>query len=174
MVNVTRISLMLPCSLLHYHLAYMPLYTLNWIQMLMRYDFSYETVPSTLSPHSSIFCDTDHYLTYVLVILFCGPFTSIYAPEEEGTHVWFPVVSLVAKTCVRAKLLQSCLTLWPQAPLSMGFSRQEYWSGLPRPPPGDLPDSRIKAMSLMTPALAGGFFTTSATWEALKQYIAGV
>ena len=55
--------------------------------MLMRYDFSYETVPSTLSPHSSIFCDTDHYLTYVLVILFCGPFTSIYAPEEEGTHL---------------------------------------------------------------------------------------
>ena len=48
-------------------------------------------------------------------------------------------------SCMRAKLLQSCptLTLWTvahQAPLSMGFSRQEYWSGLPCPPPGDLPD----------------------------------
>ncbi|ELR59872.1 hypothetical protein M91_19863, partial [Bos mutus] len=49
-----------------------------------------------------------------------------------------------------------------QAPLSMGFSRQEYWSGLPYPPPGDLPNPRIKPMSLMSPALAGGFFTTSA------------
>ena len=48
----------------------------------------------------------------------------------------------------------------------MGFSRQEYWSGLPCPSPGDLPDSRIKLTSLKSPALAGGFFTTSATWEA--------
>ena len=60
------------------------------------------------------------------------------------------------------------VTLWTvacQAPLSMGFSRREYWSGLPCPPPGDLPDPGIKPMSLST-ALAGGFFTTSATWEA--------
>ena len=47
----------------------------------------------------------------------------------------------------------------------MGFSRQEYWGGLPCPPPGDLPDPGIKPESLMSPALAGGFFTTSATWE---------
>ena len=53
-----------------------------------------------------------------------------------------------------------------QTPLSMGFSRQEYQSGLPFPFPGDLPDSGIKPMSLTYPALAGGFFTTSATWEA--------
>ena len=50
------------------------------------------------------------------------------------------------------------------APLSMGFARQEYWSGLPCPPPGDLPDPGIKSVSLMSLALAGGFFTTSATW----------
>ena len=55
-----------------------------------------------------------------------------------------------------------------QAPLSMRFSRQEYWSGLPFPSPGDLPNSRIKPVSLMSPALAGGFFTTSTTWEAPK------
>ena len=48
----------------------------------------------------------------------------------------------------------------------MGFSRQEYWSGLPCPSPGDLPDLGIKPMSLLSPALAGGFFTTSATQEA--------
>ena len=48
----------------------------------------------------------------------------------------------------------------------MGFSRQEYWSGSPFPPPGDLPDPGIELPSLTSPALAGGFFTTSATWEA--------
>ena len=48
----------------------------------------------------------------------------------------------------------------------MGFSRQEYWSGLPCPPPGDLPNPGTEPTSLMSPALAGGFFTTSSTWEA--------
>ena len=52
-----------------------------------------------------------------------------------------------------------------QASLSLGFSWQEYWSRLPFPPPGDLPDPRIKRASLMSPTLAGGFFATSATWE---------
>ena len=47
-----------------------------------------------------------------------------------------------------------------QAPLSMGFSRQEYWSGLPCPPPGNLPDPGIEHTSLTSPVLAGGFFTT--------------
>ena len=61
------------------------------------------------------------------------------------------------------------MTSWTvahQAPLSMGFSRQEYWSGLPCPPPGDLPDPGIETQSLMSPALAGRFFTTSVTREA--------
>ena len=53
-----------------------------------------------------------------------------------------------------------------QAPLSMEFYRQD-WSGLLCPPPGDLPDPGIKPVSLMSPALAGEFFTTSATWEGL-------
>ena len=60
------------------------------------------------------------------------------------------------------------VTLWTvarQAPLSIGFSRQECWSGLSFPSPGDLPDSGIKAASLMSPALAGRPFTTNATWE---------
>ena len=47
-----------------------------------------------------------------------------------------------------------------------GFSRQEFWSGLPCPPPGDLPNPGIKPTSLVSSALAGGFFTPSATWEA--------
>ena len=69
---------------------------------------------------------------------------------------------------MRAQSLKS--TLWTvalQVPLSMGFSRQEYWSGLLCPPPGDLPDPGIEPASLLSPALAGGFFITSPTWEAL-------
>ena len=57
-------------------------------------------------------------------------------------------------------------TIEHQALLSMGFSRREYWSGLPFPPPGGLPDPGIKPMSLASPALAGRFPTTSATGEA--------
>ena len=72
--------------------------------------------------------------------------------------------------CVRAKSLQSnSLTLWTvshQAPLSMGFSWQDYCSGWPFPSPGDLPDPSIKPSSLASPALVGRFFTTRATWEA--------
>ena len=48
-----------------------------------------------------------------------------------------------------------------------GFSRQEYWRGLPCPPPGDLSNPGIEPRSLMSPALIGGFYTISATWEAL-------
>ena len=75
---------------------------------------------------------------------------------------------------VRACVLShfSCVlvfaTLWTvagQAVLSMGFSRHEYWSGLSCSPPGDLPDSGIESPSLMSSALASGFFTTTATWE---------
>ena len=47
----------------------------------------------------------------------------------------------------------------------MGFSRQEYWSGLPLPTPGDISDPGIETASPQSPALAGGFFTAGATWE---------
>ena len=77
--------------------------------------------------------------------------------------------------CVHAKSLQLCPTLCDlmnyslQAPLSMGFSRQEYWSGLLCPLPGDLLNPGIEPTSLMSPALADRFFTTSTTWEAPKK-----
>ena len=57
-------------------------------------------------------------------------------------------------------------TVAHQAPLSMGFSRQKYWSELPCPPPRDLPNPGVEPMSLSSPALADGFFSTSTTWEA--------
>ena len=56
-------------------------------------------------------------------------------------------------------------TIAHQALLSMGFSRQEYRSGLPCPPPGGLPNPGIEPVSLVSPALGGGLFITSATWE---------
>ena len=58
-------------------------------------------------------------------------------------------------------------TIGHQTPLSMGFSRQEHWSGLPGPPPGDLSETRMEPMSPESLALSREFFTTSATWEAL-------
>ena len=83
------------------------------------------------------------------------PKTSSLSSHLSGAHV-------------HAKLLQSWVQLfvtpWTeacQAPLSMGFSRQQYWSGLPCPPPGELPDPGIKPTSLKSPALADGFFITS-------------
>ena len=78
----------------------------------------------------------------------------------------------ISKTCVLCCVLshvQLFLTPWTVAhlaPLSMGFSRQEYWSRFPFPPPGDLPDPGIEPASLASPALTGRFLTTSTTWEA--------
>ena len=66
---------------------------------------------------------------------------------------------------LRAKSLQWCLTLTPRLLSPWGFFRQEYWSGLPCPLPGHLPGLGIESLALMSPELAGGFFTTRATWE---------
>ena len=80
---------------------------------------------------------------------------------------------------MHAQFFQSCLTLCDamtvarQAPLSMGLSRYEYWSGLPCPPPGDLPDPGIKTESLMSPALAGRFFPTEPPGKVLSMLYRG-
>ena len=66
-----------------------------------------------------------------------------------------------------------CTTLWTvacQVPLSVGFPRQEYWSGLPCPLPGDLPDPGIKSESPVSPALAGGFFITEPPGSSIGRY----
>ena len=78
----------------------------------------------------------------------------------------------IYRMCVWVRALRrfSCVrlfaTLWTtacQAPLSLGFSRLEYWNGLPFPPPGRLANPGIKPISLMSPALASRFFTTRTT-----------
>ena len=70
-----------------------------------------------------------------------------------NTHICVPSLSHVP-------LFATPRTVAHQAPLSMGFSRQEYWRGVPFPTPGDLPDPGVEPKSLSFPALAGRFFTT--------------
>ena len=90
--------------------------------------------------------------------------------------LWHLFYVLYVCVCVLSRFSHVRLfsTLWTvahQAPTSMGFSRQECWSGLPCPPPVDLPNPGIEPTSLMSPTLAGGFFTASATWEAWQDVV---
>ena len=95
---------------------------------------------------------------------------------KVGLHFLFPSSSDVTQTSQSESVSRSsCVWFFAtpctaacQAPLSMGFSRQEYWSELLCPSPGDLPDPVIKPVSLISPALAGGLFIISTTWEALQ------
>ena len=83
-------------------------------------------------------------------------------PVEVSTH---------EKLCMH---VQSCLTLCNpldhEAPLSVGFSRQEYWSKLPCPPPEDLPDPGIEPMAAEATALAGRFFTTEPSGKLTERW----
>ena len=86
--------------------------------------------------------------------------STYYVPGPES-H------SRVLSRYSRVRLFATLWTLALQAPLSMGFSRQEHWSRLPFPPPGDLLNPGIEPLS---PGLAGRFFTTSTTWEARESH----
>ena len=90
-------------------------------------------------------------------------------PRKPLHRLYRSLASPCARLLSRFNHVRLFATPWTvacQAPLSMGFSRQEHWSGLPCPPPGNLPNPGIEPSSLMSPALVGRFFTTSATWEA--------
>ena len=91
-------------------------------------------------------------------------FSSCELQSKHLARVYVCVCTLSHFSCVSVMVW----TVVCQGPLSMGFSRQEYWSGLPRPPPGDLPNPGTEPTSLTSPALASRFFTTSTTWEARK------
>ena len=101
-----------------------------------------------------------------------GPFPLRCSFKKHGCNiesVSWPKLYVGARvhSCFsRVWLFATSRTVACQGPLSMGFSQQEYWSGLPCPPPGDLPDPGIKPLSLRFPALAGGCFSTSTSWEA--------
>ena len=85
-----------------------------------------------------------------------------------------PVSTMRSKTLLlshfsRVWLFETLWTVACQAPLYMEILQAEYWNGLPCPPPGHLPNLKMEPTSLMSPELAGVYFTTSATWEALIQ-----
>ena len=90
---------------------------------------------------------------------------------EVDVFLEVPALSVIQRVCMishfsRVQLFVTPWTVACQAPLSMAFFRQEYWSGLQRPPPGDLSDPGIEPASFMAPVLAGRFFTSRATWKA--------
>ena len=85
--------------------------------------------------------------------------------KNEKNHSFRPIYFL----CMTVKSLRLCLTAH-QAPLSMGFSGQEYWSGLPCPPPG-FPNPGIEPTPLLFPASAGRLFTTSTPWGAPTYFL---
>ena len=90
--------------------------------------------------------------------------------QEENSNEGKVIHFLHACVLSSFSHIQLFVTLWIvacQAPLSLGFSRQEYWSGLPCPSPGDLLDPGIELAFLTSPALASRFFTTTTTWEGL-------
>ena len=101
------------------------------------------------------------------------PFLELKVPTQGGPlmcKLTNPEPCLLCEPLNTAfSVIQLCLTLvfatsWMvahQAPLSMGFSKQGYGSGLPCPPPGDLPDTGMEPVSLMSPALVGRIFTTA-------------
>ena len=81
------------------------------------------------------------------------------------------MIAGVCQVCVlsgfsRVQVSVALCTVARQAPLSLGFFRQVSWSGSLYSPPGHLPEPGFEPMSLMSPALADGLFTTSATWDA--------
>ena len=137
-----------------------------------------------------IFIKTLYWIFSIHIFTYCISFLRFQENTEETLGLSFHYLNLRGIICRKWHLLlrrmsvrswgagmvnhfscvRLCATLWTvtcQAPLSMRFSRQEYRSGLPYPSPGDLPDPGIEPVSLMSPALAGVFFTTGTTWEAL-------
>ena len=91
---------------------------------------------------------------------------------REYIHIYYfyilPISEDVYVQLSRVQLLATPWTVAHQAPLSTGFSRQQYLSGLPFPSPGDLPNPGINFASLVSLALAGRVFTTGATWKAIS------
>ena len=120
-----------------------------------------------------LFCQTMLKILSLRNVIICRFLTQssllAFHERERGVIMVTHLLHFCAVRVLSHSVVSDSPTLWTaarQAPLSMRFSRQEYWSVLPYPPPGDLLDPGIKLASLVSPAWAGGFFTTSANWEA--------
>ena len=118
-----------------------------------------------------------HYIEYIKISTLLGFTFFTFHDNVQLSEQWpleFVTLTLYSITCHSGCVLSRFTHIWlfetpwtidHQVPLSMGFSRQEYWSGLPFPPPGNLLDPGLERTSLMSPALAGGSLT-STPWEA--------
>ena len=113
-------------------------------------------------------------LSYLYTHVHGSIFTRTKMSKHPSVHQWMGGLiecgpstqwNICVCVCMSTLVLSHvCVTPWTialQAPLSMEFSMQEYWNGLPFPTPGDLPDPGIEPACLASPALAGGFFTTA-------------
>ena len=151
-----------------------PMHT-TWFTCLLCADFCWDSSWHTLSakePGSLHVTPYTHRATPRMWVVGCV-FPLIHSPPWKGAVFsckWQSALCLLAKS----------LSVWLCDPMDWsppgslcpwGFSRQEYWRGLPCPPPGDLPNPGMEPSSLMSPALAGRFFTISATWEPLGDLV---
>ena len=99
-------------------------------------------------------------------------FTTEWSVLISGRNSW-TILNYIIYVQSHFSCVQLFAALWTVArksPLSVGFSRQEYWTGLSCPPPGGLPDPGIEPVSLMSPTLGGRFFIISAAWKACIIY----
>ena len=128
---------------------------------------SSQSLPPLLTPGNSWFVFYHHHFFFSRISLkeSCITWSSVclFLLNIMFLRFIYGVVSVVFRHLVVSDPFVTPWTVVHQAPLSVGFSRQGYWSGLPCPPPGVLPDPEIKPKSPATPALAGGFLTTSTT-----------
>ena len=126
-----------------------------------------QRMPSTSQKWSSEteICDKNWIYDQHLIIRFKRKTVYIVINVEKAAAI------IRVHACCGPSVMSSFSWLWivaHLAPLSMGYSRQEHWSGLPCPPPGNLPNPGIEPRSFMSPTLVGRFFTTRATWKALS------
>ena len=124
-------------------------YKVSWTQVMENLKFQTENIRFIWSEIGNI----DGFLAgnYVSLGISITPFMMVCIPTQFLSQV---------------QLFVTPWTVACQAPLSMGFPKQDYWNELPFPIPGNHPNPEIDSVSFASPALAGRFFTTCATWEA--------
>ena len=133
--------------------------TLQLLLPMLLLLFSHSVMSNSLQP-----LDCNKPVSSILHYL--PEFAQNSCPLNQWSYVMHILLKVKVKSHSRVWLFAAPWTVAHQAPPSMKFSRQECWSGLPFPSLGDLPNPRIKPVSLVSPALADRFFTTSTLWEA--------
>ena len=164
--TLTKSQPPVPCCVLTHFLIIRATETSSWLQ-----DWSCEIRQSCLhtAKHQPTSIETFKPLTSrTSLVVFCScPLSA--PPRVNATihHYNHPLCAYLLSCFSHTRFVATPWTVACQAPLSMGFSGQEYWNRLPHPPPGDFPNPGIESVSFMFPTLGSGFFIISTTWEAL-------